>query len=81
VRGPYRKRGLTLTDFDRQVVTLICQGWNLRNCALILHTTEDTVKSHAKRLRARFGAANLPHLISMLYEQGLLNPKRNDEQE
>lgn len=76
------RQGNYLTTRDREIVTLICQGWNLRNVSIVLHLTEDTVKSHVKHLRARFGARTQAHLVSMLYQRGLLlNPKRDNEKE
>jgi DNA-binding CsgD family transcriptional regulator len=48
-----------------QVLSLLCQGLTIRQVAARLGLHPRTVGVHIRRLKERFGAENIPHLIRL----------------
>jgi DNA-binding CsgD family transcriptional regulator len=71
-----------LTLREREIILLLRQGFNLREAAIMLHVRKhETIKSQAKRLRAKLGARTSAHLVAIADDLGLLDPKRDNEKE
>lgn len=71
-----------LSGKESLIIYHLCQGRAYKEIAHFLNLTEKTVQYHAHRLRRRFQANNIGHLIAILhakrfitYVQDTENPK------
>lgn len=61
-----------LTDREMQVLTLISHGQSNSAIGGHLHLSEDTVKTHCRRIFRKLGARDRAHAVAVGYERGLL---------
>ena len=74
---PGRQPAATLdsvTDREREVLTLIARGLSNAEIAQALHVTRATAKTHVGRLLAKHGARDRAQLVMVAYETGLVQP-------
>ncbi len=64
-----------LTERQMQVLKLIAEGKKSNEIGLELCISPRTVERHAIDMRMRMQAKNLPHLISICYQKGLIELK------
>ena len=65
-----------LTPREREVLALIACGYSTSEVARALWITEDTVRTHVKRLLARLPARTRAHAVAIAFREGLW--KRED---
>jgi DNA-binding NarL/FixJ family response regulator len=78
VRRPVRQpfRGLeTLTDREREVLTLIAHGLSNAELSAQLQVSPGTVKTHIGRLLAKLNARDRAQLVIAAYEARLVTPR------
>jgi DNA-binding CsgD family transcriptional regulator len=70
---PKRRGGvLVLTVRERQCLELIAEGRTNVRIGSALGVTEDTVKTHLRRLFKALGARDRAHAVALGYQRGLL---------
>ncbi len=62
----------SITQREKQVLELIAIGCTQKAIAKALYISENTVKTHRKRLLEALNAANAPHMVTRAFEMGLL---------
>lgn len=67
-----------LPDRETQVLEGICGGKTERRIALDMGCSVHNVKAAKAKLLSRFGALNTPHLVSQLYERGILKVSKSE---
>lgn len=60
---------VTLTPQQANVLTGICRGDSNADIGKTLFLSEDTVKTHARRLFAALGARNRTHAVALAYSE------------
>jgi DNA-binding CsgD family transcriptional regulator len=60
-----------LTPREREVLALIACGYSTSEIARALWITEDTVRTHVKRLLARLSARTRAHAVAIAFREGL----------
>lgn len=65
----------TLTDREREVLTLIARGLSNTELAEHLHLSPATVKTHIGHLLAKLHARDRAQLVITAYETGLVRPR------
>jgi len=60
-----------LTPREREVLALIACGYTTSEIANALWITEDTVRTHVKRLLARLPARTRAHAVAIAFREGL----------
>ncbi|QDQ12346.1 response regulator [Streptomyces spectabilis] len=63
-----------LTDRERQILTVIGQGWTNTEIAARLHLAESTVKTHVGRILAKTGARDRVQAVILAYDTKLVRP-------
>lgn len=63
-----------LTDRERQILTVIGQGWTNSEIAARLHLAESTVKTHVGRILAKTGARDRVQAVILAYDTKLVRP-------
>ncbi len=58
---------------QREILGLISSGYSTAEIAIRTGITEDTVKSHVKRIFDRLGARNRAHAVTRGFQLGLLS--------
>jgi DNA-binding CsgD family transcriptional regulator len=67
-----------ITARERQVLALVADGYSTAEIARVLWITEDTVRTHIKRMLVRLEARTRAHLIAIAFREGLwAAPHRN----
>jgi DNA-binding CsgD family transcriptional regulator len=61
-----------LTDRERTISALVCQGMSTRQIAGHLHLTADTVQDHLKSVFDRTGVHSRGQLVATIFERGYL---------
>lgn len=61
-----------LTKREMQVLNLIAQGFSNGDIGKALHLSEDTIKTHCRRLFPKLGARDRANAVAIGYERGLL---------
>ena len=63
----------SLSEREREVLSLVAQGLSNREIGTKLHVTEETVKSHVRHTLLRLGVRNRAHAVSVGHLRGLLS--------
>jgi DNA-binding CsgD family transcriptional regulator len=66
-----------ITRRELEVLALIAHGYSTAEIARALWITEDTVKTHVRRLMSRLGARTRAHAVAIAFRNGLW--RRYDE--
>ncbi len=61
-----------LTDRERTISALVCQGMSTRQIAGRLHLTADTVQDHLKSVFDRTGVHSRGQLVATIFERDYL---------
>jgi DNA-binding NarL/FixJ family response regulator len=71
-----------ITPREREVLALIACGYSTSEIASALWITEDTVRTHVKRLLARLSARTRAQAVAIAFRDGLWKleqPERGDD--
>ncbi|MEU9284270.1 response regulator transcription factor [Streptomyces sp. NPDC048275] len=63
-----------LTDREREILTVIGQGWTNTEIATRLHLAESTVKTHVSRILAKTGTRDRIQAVILAYDTRLVQP-------
>ncbi|MER7204955.1 DNA-binding response regulator [Streptomyces sp. CB01635] len=63
-----------LTEREREILTVIAQGWTNSEIAARLHLAESTVKTHVSRILAKTGARDRVQAVIVAYDAKLVEP-------
>ena len=69
--GPPRPK---VTPRELEVLGLVADGLSTREIASRLWVTEETVKTHVRRLHDRLGARTRAHAVAIAFRTGILRP-------
>lgn len=75
-----RRPARRITMRERQVLALVAQGYSTAEIARALWITEDTVRTHIKRMKARLEARTRAQLVAIAFREGLWAPAAESEQ-
>ncbi|MFF0006462.1 response regulator [Streptomyces tibetensis] len=64
----------SLTDREREILTVIGQGWTNTEIATRLHLAESTVKTHVGRILAKIGSRDRIQAVILAYDTKLVQP-------
>jgi DNA-binding CsgD family transcriptional regulator len=71
---------LELSRRELEVLSLVAEGRSTREIAKTLWITEETVKTHVRRVLQRLGARTRAHAVAIVYREGLwTSPGENGE--
>jgi DNA-binding CsgD family transcriptional regulator len=68
---PPREPRQKITRREREVLALIAHGYSTAEIAQALWITEDTVKTHVRRLLKRLGARTRAHAVAIAFKENL----------
>jgi DNA-binding CsgD family transcriptional regulator len=68
--GTARKPG-QVTPRELEVLALVADGYSTREIATKLWITDETVRTHVRRLLDRLGARTRAHAVAIAYRDGL----------
>jgi DNA-binding CsgD family transcriptional regulator len=60
-----------VTPRELEVLALIADGYSTREIAQMPWITDETVRTHVRRLLSRLGARTRAHAVSIAYRNGL----------
>ncbi|MFC8590986.1 response regulator [Streptomyces atroolivaceus] len=63
----------SLTEREREILTVIGQGWTNTEIATRLHLAESTVKTHVTRILAKTGSRDRVQAVILAYDTRLVN--------
>jgi len=63
-----------ITSRERDVLELVASGYSTPEIARALWITEDTVRTHVKRILVRLDARTRAHAVAIAYREGLILP-------
>lgn len=63
-----------LTEREREILTVIGQGWTNAEIASRFHLAESTVKTHVGRVLAKTGSRDRVQAVILAYEAKLVSP-------
>ena len=66
---------IDLTPRELEVLELFAEGHSTREIALMLWVSEETVKSHVKKVLDRLGARTRAHAVALAFRAGILKPE------
>ncbi|MFC9507451.1 response regulator [Streptomyces sp. NPDC057002] len=64
----------SLTDREREILTVIGRGWTNTEIATRLHLAESTVKTHVGRILAKTGSRDRIQAVILAYDTKLVEP-------
>ncbi|MGX1565009.1 response regulator [Streptomyces sp. NPDC055506] len=64
----------SLTDREREILTVIGRGWTNTEIATRLHLAESTVKTHVGRILAKTGSRDRIQAVILAYDAKLVEP-------
>ncbi|ALO09891.1 Putative two-component system response regulator [Streptomyces venezuelae] len=64
----------SLTEREREILTVVGQGWTNTEIAERLHLAESTVKTHIGRILAKTGARDRVQAVILAYDTQLVTP-------
>lgn len=64
-----KKGGVNLTNTEKEIVSLICQGYRNKEIAQKLNVSEQTVKSHCNRIFKKVGVSDRLQLALYVYKE------------
>ncbi|WP_326766824.1 response regulator transcription factor [Streptomyces sp. NBC_01591] len=64
----------SLTEREREILTVIGQGWSNTEIAERLHLAESTVKTHVTRILAKTGSRDRVQAVILAYDTHLVTP-------
>ncbi|MFC8230959.1 response regulator [Streptomyces sp. NPDC057287] len=64
-----------LTEREREILTVIGQGWTNSEIATRLHLAESTVKTHVTRILAKTGSRDRIQAVILAYDTRLVNAR------
>ncbi|MFH9066339.1 response regulator [Streptomyces coeruleorubidus] len=64
----------SLTDREREILTVIGRGWTNTEIATRLHLAESTVKTHVGRILAKTGSRDRIQAVILAYDTKLVQP-------
>ncbi|MGW0862637.1 MULTISPECIES: response regulator transcription factor [Streptomyces] len=64
----------SLTDREREILTVIGQGWTNTEIATRFHLAESTVKTHVGRILAKTGSRDRIQAVILAYDTKLVEP-------
>jgi DNA-binding NarL/FixJ family response regulator len=67
-------RLVSLTDREREILTVIGKGWTNTEIAARLHLAESTVKTHVGRILAKTGSRDRIQAVILAYDTKLVQP-------
>ena len=65
------RSGPKVTRRELEVLALIAHGYSTKEIATALWITEETVRTHVRRLLARLGARTRAHAVAIAFREGL----------
>jgi DNA-binding CsgD family transcriptional regulator len=71
-----RASGRHVTPRELEVLALIADGYSTREIATKLWITDETVRTHVRRLLERLGARTRAHAVSIAYRERLWDDDR-----
>ncbi|MFJ2245416.1 response regulator [Streptomyces sp. NPDC087862] len=72
--APLDARIASLTEREREILTVIGQGWSNTEIAARLHLAESTVKTHVTRILAKTGSRDRVQAVILAYDTHLVAP-------
>lgn len=69
-----------LSPQELKVLELMADGAPDKEICRSLWLSENTVKTHVRRILRKLGARNRTHAVAIAFESGLLGTRRDDEQ-
>ena len=69
--GTSRRPARRLTAREREVLALVADGYSTAEIARALWITEDTVRTHIKRMLVRLEARTRAHAVAIAFREGL----------
>jgi DNA-binding CsgD family transcriptional regulator len=63
-----------ITPRELEVLALVAEGLSTREIGRRLWITEETVKTHIRRLHDRLGARTRAQAVAIAYRRGILRP-------
>jgi DNA-binding CsgD family transcriptional regulator len=73
---PARTSQRKLTARELEVLALVAEGYSTSEIARALWITDETVRTHVRRLLARLGARTRAHAVAIAYRDGLWGQDR-----
>ncbi|MEV8456386.1 response regulator transcription factor [Streptomyces sp. NPDC052095] len=73
--APVDARLAPLTEREREILTVIGQGWSNTEIAERLHLAESTVKTHVGRILAKTGSRDRVQAVILAYDTHLVTPQ------
>lgn len=64
-----------LTEREREILTVVAQGWTNTEISVRLHLAESTVKTHVSRILAKTGARDRVQAVILAYDTKLVSPQ------
>lgn len=70
----WEQSGVRLSHLDREIVTLLAQGYTSKEIAAHVIRAPHTIENRLQELRSKLGARNSAHLVHLAHRLSLLDP-------